>query len=313
MFEFLLNLFHDTHARFFEACVLPLIRVLDQTAFTSEAFNATEMFLLGVIEISLLYCLVRPLEKWRPAESVESPQDRRTDIFYTVLHRLGGFALISFALLTPLLDALESQLRLIGVSRFQLDQIPTLSSSPLLLWVAYLVTLDFAGYWFHRLQHRAHWWWQLHSLHHANTHMSLWSDNRNHMLDDLLLDILLGVLAWFIGVEPAQYVMLVMVTRFLQSLQHANVRLNFAWLGERLLVSPYFHRVHHAVTSGYEGSAYGCNFGVIFPWWDVLFGTAKYNAPLEATGVRDAAQGRDYGQTFWSQQSLGVLRLLGKA
>jgi sterol desaturase/sphingolipid hydroxylase (fatty acid hydroxylase superfamily) len=313
LIDTLLNAFHGLHASVFETCVLPIVRATGQTAFSSEAFDGTETFLLGLLEIALLYCLIRPLEKWRPVEAHENPQDRQTDIAYTLLHRLGGFALISFAVLTPWLDGIEGELRLLGIARFQLDEMPFFSTSPLLLFVIYMVTFDFVGYWIHRAQHRVNLWWQLHALHHANTSMSLWSDNRNHLLDDVLLDIIIAMVAWLIGVEPAQYVILVMVTRLLQSLQHANVRLSFGWLGERLLVSPQFHRVHHAISSGNEGRAMGCNFGVVLPWWDVLFGTASFNAPLEATGVRDALHGRDYGNTFWSQQRLGFLRLLGKA
>jgi sterol desaturase/sphingolipid hydroxylase (fatty acid hydroxylase superfamily) len=140
------------------------------------------------------------------------------------------------------------------------------------------------------------------------------------LLDDCLLDIIMAIVAWFIGVEPAQFVLLTMVSRMLQSLQHANVRLPFGWLGERLIVSPTFHRVHHSVHSGFEGSARGCNFGVLLPWWDGLFGTAKWHnptLPFDSTGVRDQATdnttGRNYGVGFWAQQHLGVLRLLGKA
>jgi sterol desaturase/sphingolipid hydroxylase (fatty acid hydroxylase superfamily) len=311
--DILLSTFHELHALLFETVVLPIVRTTGQTAFSAEAFNGTETFLIGLIEITLLYCLIRPLEKWRPVETLENPQNRKTDIAYTLLHRLGGFALISFAVLTPLLDSIEGALRLLGIERIQLDEVSFFSTSSLLLFIAYMVTFDFVGYWIHRAQHRVNLWWQLHALHHANTSMSLWSDNRNHLLDNALLSIIMAVVAWFIGVEPTQYVTLVMVTRLLQSLQHANVRLSFGWLGEHLLVSPRFHRVHHAISSGYEGRAMGCNFGVVLPWWDVLFGTAKFHAPLEATGVRDALQGRDYGNTFWSQQRLGFLRLLGKA
>ena len=58
----------------------------------------------------------------------------------------------------------------------------------------------------------------------------------------------------------------------------------------------------------------GCNFGVLLPWWDMLFGTADFTLAYPATGVRDQVeQGRDYGQGFWSQQWRGVLRLLGRA
>jgi sterol desaturase/sphingolipid hydroxylase (fatty acid hydroxylase superfamily) len=34
--------------------------------------------------------------------------------------------------------------------------------------------------------------------------------------------------------------------------------------------------------SGYgnEGLKYGCNFGVLFPWWNLLFGSASWNREM---------------------------------
>jgi sterol desaturase/sphingolipid hydroxylase (fatty acid hydroxylase superfamily) len=55
----------------------------------------------------------------------------------------------------------------------------------------------------------------------------------------------------------------------------------------------------------------GHNFGVLLPWWDVLFGTANFEQRYDPTGVRDQVErGRDYGQGFWRQQWLGLMRLL---
>jgi sterol desaturase/sphingolipid hydroxylase (fatty acid hydroxylase superfamily) len=31
----------------------------------------------------------------------------------------------------------------------------------------------------------------------------------------------------------------------------------------------------------------GCNFAVLFPVWDMLFGTARFDGTYEATGIRD--------------------------
>ena len=54
----------------------------------------------------------------------------------------------------------------------------------------------------------------------------------------------------------------------------------------------------------------GCNFGVLLPWWDMLFGTADFQPGYAATGVRDQTeQGRDYGRGFWAQQWRGLQRL----
>jgi sterol desaturase/sphingolipid hydroxylase (fatty acid hydroxylase superfamily) len=82
-------------------------------------------------------------------------------------------------------------------------------------------------------------------------------------------------------VEPSQYILLVSLSRMLQSLQHANVRIHFGRLGEYLLVSPRFHRTHHAIGLGHESrgrnSLGGHNFAVLFPIWDVLFRTAHFS------------------------------------
>jgi sterol desaturase/sphingolipid hydroxylase (fatty acid hydroxylase superfamily) len=148
--------------------------------------------------------------------------------------------------------------------------------------------------------------------------MTMWSDNRNHLLDDVIHDSLMVLLAMAIGVAPGQFVAIVAIAQLSQSLQHANVRLSFGRWGERLWVSPRFHRLHHSIGIGHEtagaGTLGGHNFGVLLPWWDMLFGTANFEQRYDPTGIRDQVeQGRDYGRGFWQQQWLGLKRLAGKA
>ena len=131
-------------------------------------------------------------------------------------------------------------------------------------------------------------------------------------------------LAQLLGVPPAQFVAMVAFTQLSESFQHANLRLWFGTVGERLWVSPRFHRLHHTIGIGHESQAVskhtqktvlgGHNFGVLLPWWDMLFGTANFEQRYDPTGVRDQVeQGRNYGTGFLSQQWLGLLRLFGKA
>ncbi|MCE2988803.1 MAG: sterol desaturase family protein, partial [Nitrosomonadaceae bacterium] len=191
------------------------------------------------------------------------------------------------------------------------DLMPWLNAHPLLSFLFYLVLLDFVAYWLHRWQHRFNWWWSLHALHHSQREMSFWTDDRNHLLDDLIVDGVYALIAILIGVPPAQFLAIIVASRMVESLSHANVRLSFGRIGEYLLVSPRFHRVHHAIGLGHEGAARGHNFAVLFPIWDVLFGTANMEPVFPATGIRDQLQGRDYGDTFWRQQWLGLKRLFG--
>jgi sterol desaturase/sphingolipid hydroxylase (fatty acid hydroxylase superfamily) len=148
--------------------------------------------------------------------------------------------------------------------------------------------------------------------------MTMWSDNRNHLLDDILVDSLMVITAQWIGVPPSQFIAIVAFTQLSESFQHANLKLWFGQIGERLWVSPRFHRLHHSVGIGHETSGKntlgGHNFGVLLPWWDMFFGTSNFEVRYDATGVRDQVeQGRDYGSGFWSQQWLGLKRLAGKA
>ena len=143
--------------------------------------------------------------------------------------------------------------------------------------------------------------------------MTFWTDDRNHVLDMVLIDAALAFVALAIGVAPGQFVAIVAVSRALESLAHANVRLSFGRVGERLLVSPRYHRTHHAIGLGHEGRQRGHNFAVLFPAWDHLFGTAERFATFPATGIRDQLHGRDYGEGFWRQQWLGLKRLAGRA
>jgi sterol desaturase/sphingolipid hydroxylase (fatty acid hydroxylase superfamily) len=170
----------------------------------------------------------------------------------------------------------------------------------------YAVILDFAEYWRHRLSHRFRWWRALHSLHHAQRQMTFWSDDRNHLLDDLISFIWFGLIALLIGVPPLQFPLLVLVLRFLESLSHANVRLSFGWLGERLLISPRFHRAHHGVLAAGQRS---CNYGAVLPWWDMLFRTADFSRAYVQTGDPSGEEALATG-TYVEQQMAGARRFM---
>jgi sterol desaturase/sphingolipid hydroxylase (fatty acid hydroxylase superfamily) len=302
----------------FETAIQPLVFQLGFGEFVEDAFEGTEWLLIGVLELALLFLVLRPLESMIPAQKITDPRARWNDFIYTVLHRVGIFSVLIFLTLDPLLDALTAALRFDGFRPFNLETLwPGIS--PLGAFFVYFVVLDFFDYWYHRASHKFNWWWALHGLHHSQQNMNLWSDNRNHLLDDLLRDVYMGVIALGIGVEPSQYVLLVSVSRILQSLQHANVKIHFGWLGERLLVSPRYHRMHHAIGAGHEnadGKLGGCNFAVLLPVWDILFRTANFTPQFVATGIRDqlpgadGTPGRQYGSGFWSQQWLGLKRMI---
>lgn len=312
------TIFGNAQQWLFEAAVQPLMFALGMGNLLEDAYAATGWLLVGLVQIGVLLLVIGPLQRWRPVEPVTDPAAVRTDVLYTLVHRLGLFRVALFFLLQPAFDALFGHLHVLGVGGLHLDNLwPGVSDLPWASFLLYLLAFDLADYWIHRGQHAWRWWWSLHALHHSQRQMTMWSDNRNHLLDDLLRDSLLVVLAQVIGVAPGQFVAIVAITQLSESLQHANLRLSFGRWGERLWISPRFHRVHHGIGFGHEGRGRGTlgghNFGVLLPWWDMLFGTADFVQQPTRTGVRDQVeQGRDYGRGFWSQQWLGLKRLAGR-
>jgi sterol desaturase/sphingolipid hydroxylase (fatty acid hydroxylase superfamily) len=292
----------------FESALQPALFELGLGNLLEDGYEATAWLLAGVIQIVVLIAVIGPLQRLRPVEPVTDRRAVRTDILYTLVHRLGLFRVALFFTLEPVFDSAFGSLRAAGFGTFHLDQLwPGVTDQALVSFAIYLVVFDFVAYWTHRGQHQFEWWWRLHSLHHSQRQMTMWTDNRNHLLDDLLVDV-----------APGQFIAIVAFTQLSESFQHANLRVAFGRIGERLWVSPRFHRLHHAVGLGHESAGRntlgGSNFGVLLPWWDVFFGTANFERRFDATGVRDQIeQGRDYGCGFWAQQWLGLKRLAGRA
>ena len=312
MFEFITQLFAQFHAHVFESTVLPLLHAAGFGGYAEQAFDATELFLIGAIEVTLLAIILGALEHWRPVE-MQDDEAKRVDVLYTLLTRLGVVPLAFFFLLMPLVDGIDGWMRLHGIIPAKIeDVLPALNEWPLVSFLFYLVLLDFVAYWLHRWQHRFEWWWALHALHHSQRQMGFWADDRNHLLDDLIIDGTFALIALAIGVPPGQFIAIVVAGRVVESLSHANLKWHFGRIGERILVSPRYHRMHHAIGIGHEGRARGCNFAVLFPVWDHLFGTANEVIEFPKTGIRDQLDGRQYGEGFWEQQRLGLVRMFSR-
>lgn len=303
----------------FEAVVQPLAFGLGAGNLLEVAYTGTGWLVMGLLQIVVLLLVIGPLQRLWPVESLTDPRAVCVDVIYTLIHRLGLFKLVMFFTAENWLESGIGELRALGLPTFHLDQLwPGVTDGALLSFALYLVVFDFVNYWYHRAQHQFSWGWALHSLHHSQRQMTMWSDNRNHLLDDMLRDLLFVVVAILIGVGSGQFIALVALSQLSESFQHANLRLWFGRVGERLWVSPRFHRMHHSVGLGHEShgpsTRGGYNFGVLLPWWDMLFCTANFEQRYDATGVRDQIElQRDYGRGFWSQQWRGLKRLAGRA
>jgi len=301
----------------FETLVQPILFAAGLGNLLEDGFAATGWLLVGLVQLLMLVTVVAALQRWRPVEPVTDRAAVRVDIVYTLLHRLGLFRVALFFTLEPLWTEGIAALRLMGLPSFQIDRLWSgVTDVAVISFVLYLLLFDLVDYWLHRAQHHFNWWWQLHALHHSQRQMTMWSDNRNHLLDDVLRDGVMVAVALLVGIGPGQFVAVVAATQLLESLSHANLRASFGPVLGRLLVSPRFHRLHHSIGLGHEshgpGSLGGRNFAVLFPLWDMVFGSANFEDRYDPTGLRDQLQGRDYGDGFWAQQWLGLQRLAGR-
>jgi sterol desaturase/sphingolipid hydroxylase (fatty acid hydroxylase superfamily) len=288
MFDAVQRVLDQFQGVIFERALQPALFHLGLMDWSEDVFDGVAFALYGALAVVAAYLLCRPLELWRPVERWDDRRAVRTDIVYTLVHRLGAVPAILFLVLAPIGVMVDSYSRFAGYIPPEIEQlVRPLSNHPFATFLVYMVVLDFGEYWRHRLQHRLPWWWALHSLHHDQRQMTLWTDDRNHILDDVLALAWSGTLAMLVGVPPGEYPLVLIAFRLVESLSHANVRLGFGRLGSVLLVGPRYHRVHHAIehaTAPFD-RARGCNFAVILPIWDVVFGTWRRAAVYPATGV----------------------------
>jgi sterol desaturase/sphingolipid hydroxylase (fatty acid hydroxylase superfamily) len=121
--------------------------------------------------------------------------------------------------------------------------------------------------------HRVPLCWRLHRVHHLDTELDVSSTVRFHPLEFLVTTMPSVPLVVAFGLTPwvvALYELLdVGVTLF----SHSNVRLprRLDAALRCLIVTPDLHRIHHSTWRPETNS----NFGAVFPWWDMLFGTYR--------------------------------------
>jgi len=290
----------------YENYLVPVLYQADLMAWEDIAYGWVLFALYGVAQVLLMLAICWPMERFARLETWPDRRAVAVDIGYTLLNRIGVMPLVTFVLFYQLQVWLNGFLTDQGFVSPTLERLfPVLMGRPIVTFFIYALILDCADYWRHRLSHSFRWWYALHSIHHAQEKMTFWSDDRNHVLDDVIAFIWFLTIGLLIGIPPMQFPLLILLLRLLESMSHANARVNFGRLGDRLLISPRFHRAHHGVLAAGQTS---CNYGAIFPYWDMLFGTADFSREYARTGDPSAEPAAVSGGWF-AQQGAGFRRL----
>ena len=146
-------------------------------------------------------------------------------------------------------------------------------------WVqaaAAILLLDLLRYAQHRIYHAIPVLWRIHRVHHADCDYD-WSTGLVFHPGEALLTqgSYLAVIA-VLAPPPLAVLGLELATIVQNIFEHANITLppGIDARLRRVLITPDTHRVHHSE----EREEQNTNFGTIFPWWDRLFGTYRWEA-----------------------------------
>src|SRR5260370_41421227 len=143
MIDGLLRMIDQAQGIIFEGAIQPALYQLGLMDWSEEFFDSVGFALFGVIAIVLAYVLFRPLELWRPVERWDERRAVRTDVVYTLVHRLGVVPAVIFLLLTPIGAAIDGTLRFGGYIPPAVGQmIPPLREWPFVPFLGYIVLID---------------------------------------------------------------------------------------------------------------------------------------------------------------------------
>lgn len=142
------------------------------------------------------------------------------------------------------------------------------------VYVVAFITIDFSGYWVHRLSHTYNFLWNRHVIHHSSEEFNLACALRQS------ISVFVNVFAFFlvpaalVGVKPEVIAVVAPLHLFAQFWYHTIYIDKMGFL-EKIIVTPSHHRVHHAINPEYLDK----NHGQIFIFWDKLFGTFQEELP----------------------------------
>jgi sterol desaturase/sphingolipid hydroxylase (fatty acid hydroxylase superfamily) len=148
-----------------------------------------------------------------------------------------------------------------------------------------VVVSDLLGWFQHWVKHKVPWFWQLHAVHHSQRQLNLFTDFRFHYGEYLISRPIVMLPLLVLGISAPSFLLYNLFATWQTRFYHANIRTNLGPL-RFIFVTPQSHRVHHSIETRHRDT----NFGVMFSFWDRLFGTQSASADeYPRTGIEDPA------------------------
>ncbi len=142
-----------------------------------------------------------------------------------------------------------------------------LSNLVVIYWIVLFLFEDFMFYWLHRVDHYCRIFWAVHVTHHSSEEFNLSVGFRSSVLQPLYRFIYFIPIA-LCGFKPLDIMFAYSAAQIVGILAHTQTVGKLGWL-EYIFVTPSHHRVHHASNTRYLDK----NMGMLFIFWDKLFGT----------------------------------------
>lgn len=169
---------------------------------------------------------------------------------------------------------------------FGLREVPVFAPSPLTAaayTLAVVLAIDLAVWVTHYLQHKVELLWQFHQVHHSAEVLTPVTVYRMHPVDlfftgivtTALIGLALAGFTYLTRSSPSEFtVMNVNIVIFVFYLIGVNLRHSHIWLAyprwlSYILISPAQHQIHHSI----DEKHWDRNMGLIFAFWDWVFGT----------------------------------------
>ena len=177
---------------------------------------------------------------------------------------------------------------------------------PMLILATLLATLagDLAYYVTHRVHHEHPVLWPFHKLHHSAEFLTPLTAKRNHPVYELLFGIVnalfvapvMGVIFGIMGVFDTVTVLglgvfILVFNAAGGALRHSHIWIDYGPVLSRIFISPAQHQIHHSCAVQHHDK----NYGLIFAFWDWMFGTLYVPQGRETLefGVADASGVRE--------------------
>ena len=157
------------------------------------------------------------------------------------------------------------------------------SNPTIIHWLIALLMADISYYFFHRVSHRVNLLVGSHVVHHQSEEYNLSVALRQSWLTRFYSWIFYIPMA-IVGVPPLMFLTISAIVIIYQFWVHTQF-ISTLGVFESIFVTPSHHRVHHGRNPEYVDK----NYGGIFIWWDMLFGTFEKEKEKVVYGIINPA------------------------